>query len=167
MLSTSPTTTHSLRVSRPSSSHALYAPLRPSHSLPLHIHIPSHLFPISSVVASPFVAWASNSGPSTRFARQPHSLSALGWVLIRVSSRRAIVGTWISLAPSSSNLVSYHPTFACGTGLAPTHNRKTYFVLDRLFSSLFLATCFVHIVAILMTGIMIYHIRSKYTAVGE
>ena len=30
-----------------------------------------------------------------------------------------------------------------------------------------LATCFVHIVAILMTGIMIYHIRSKYTAVGK
>jgi hypothetical protein len=29
------------------------------------------------------------------------------------------------------------------------------------------ATCFVHIVAILMTGIMIYHIRSKYTAVGK
>ena len=30
-----------------------------------------------------------------------------------------------------------------------------------------LATCFVHIVAILMTAIMIYHIRSKYTAVGR
>ena len=30
-----------------------------------------------------------------------------------------------------------------------------------------LATSFVHIVAIIMTGIMIYHIRSKYTAVGE
>lgn len=29
------------------------------------------------------------------------------------------------------------------------------------------ATCFVHIVAIIMTAIMIYHIRSKYTAVGE
>ena len=28
------------------------------------------------------------------------------------------------------------------------------------------ATCFVHIVAIVMTAIMIYHIRSKYTAVG-
>jgi hypothetical protein len=30
-----------------------------------------------------------------------------------------------------------------------------------------LATCFVHVVAIMMTGIMIYHIRSKYTAVGK
>lgn len=30
-----------------------------------------------------------------------------------------------------------------------------------------LATCFVHIVAIIMTAIMIYHIRSKYTAVGR
>jgi hypothetical protein len=29
------------------------------------------------------------------------------------------------------------------------------------------STCFVHIVAIIMTGIMIYHIRSKYTAVGR
>jgi len=29
------------------------------------------------------------------------------------------------------------------------------------------ATCFIHIVAILMTGIMIYHVRSKYTAVGR
>lgn len=29
------------------------------------------------------------------------------------------------------------------------------------------ATCFVHIVAIIMTAIMILHIRSKYTAVGE
>lgn len=30
-----------------------------------------------------------------------------------------------------------------------------------------LATSFVHIVAIIMTIIMIIHIRSKYTAVGE
>jgi hypothetical protein len=30
-----------------------------------------------------------------------------------------------------------------------------------------IATCFVHIVAIIMTAIMIFHIRSKYTAVGE
>jgi hypothetical protein len=29
------------------------------------------------------------------------------------------------------------------------------------------STCFVHIVAIIMTGIMILHIRSKYTAVGR
>ncbi|KAF8499033.1 chitin synthase export chaperone [Russula emetica] len=29
------------------------------------------------------------------------------------------------------------------------------------------STCFVHFVAIMMTGIMIYHIRSKYTAVGR
>ncbi|KAI3611904.1 chitin synthase export chaperone [Moniliophthora roreri] len=29
------------------------------------------------------------------------------------------------------------------------------------------STCFIHIVAIIMTAIMIYHIRSKYTAVGR
>ena len=41
--------------------------------------------------------------------------------------------------------------------------------LDSLNSRLtgLLATCFVHIVAIIMTAIMILHIRSKYTAVGE
>lgn len=30
-----------------------------------------------------------------------------------------------------------------------------------------LATCFVHIAALGMTGIMLYHVRSKYTAVGR
>ena len=40
-------------------------------------------------------------------------------------------------------------------------------VLTILFSPHALATCFVHVVAIMMTGIMIYHIRSKYTAVGK
>jgi hypothetical protein len=29
------------------------------------------------------------------------------------------------------------------------------------------ATCFIHIAALVMTAIMVYHIRSKYTAVGE
>ena len=37
----------------------------------------------------------------------------------------------------------------------------------QLEADSFLATCFVHIVAIIMTAIMILHIRSKYTAVGE
>ena len=39
--------------------------------------------------------------------------------------------------------------------------------LDAQFESVPAATCFVHIVAMIMTGIMIYHIRSKYTAVGR
>ena len=38
---------------------------------------------------------------------------------------------------------------------------------ERLKLLLLAATCFVHIVAIIMTAIMIYHIRSKYTAVGR
>jgi Chitin synthase export chaperone len=53
---------------------------------------------------------------------------------------------------------------------APLVLSKRSFVLTGLpvsFSSHALATCFVHVVAILMTGIMIYHIRSKYTAVGK
>ena len=48
---------------------------------------------------------------------------------------------------------------------------KRNFVLTGLsffsFSPHASATCFVHVVAIMMTGIMIYHIRSKYTAVGK
>ena len=41
-------------------------------------------------------------------------------------------------------------------------------MIDCLFFYVLLtATCFVHIVAIIMTGIMILHIRSKYTAVGR
>ncbi|PWN49928.1 chitin synthase export chaperone, partial [Violaceomyces palustris] len=32
---------------------------------------------------------------------------------------------------------------------------------------LFSATCFIHIAALIMTAIMVYHIRSKYTAVGR
>lgn len=30
-----------------------------------------------------------------------------------------------------------------------------------------LATCFIHIVAIFMTAIMLYHVRTKYTAIGK
>ena len=41
-------------------------------------------------------------------------------------------------------------------------------VLASLLTNVLLsATCFIHIVAIIMTIIMILHIRSKYTAVGE
>lgn len=29
------------------------------------------------------------------------------------------------------------------------------------------ATCFVHIIALVMAGIMLFHVRSKYTAVGR
>ena len=45
---------------------------------------------------------------------------------------------------------------------------STCFPIDDCLNLLLLsATCFVHIVAICMTAIMIYHIRSKYTAVGR
>lgn len=43
---------------------------------------------------------------------------------------------------------------------------KNNIVLFGVSSLGYTATCFVHIVAILMTVIMILHIRSKYTAVG-
>jgi hypothetical protein len=41
-----------------------------------------------------------------------------------------------------------------------------WFCIDITFDGP-IAACFVHIVAIIMTAIMILHIRSKYTAVGE
>lgn len=50
--------------------------------------------------------------------------------------------------------------------VAPLPLRSTWPSL-LLILSLHPATCFVHIVAIIMTAIMIIHIRSKYTAVGE
>jgi hypothetical protein len=39
--------------------------------------------------------------------------------------------------------------------------------LNRFIALYFTAACFIHIVAIIMTIIMILHIRSKYTAVGK
>lgn len=51
---------------------------------------------------------------------------------------------------------------------SPSPTLFWWLALSRCLSSslTLLATCFVHIVAIFMTGIMIFHIRSKYTAVG-
>lgn len=42
-----------------------------------------------------------------------------------------------------------------------------YLYLSLFFFSLLLATLVIDIVAIIMAAIMIYHIRSKYTAVGK
>ena len=50
--------------------------------------------------------------------------------------------------------------------LAPTTFSFLVIKIDLVFV-LLTATCFVHIVAIIMTIIMILHIRSKYTAVGR
>ncbi|KAG8935903.1 Chitin synthase, class 7 [Tulasnella sp. 418] len=50
-------------------------------------------------------------------------------------------------------------------GVEPTcYSRNVEIARSLIFQP---ATCFVHIVAIIMTGIMIYHVRSKYTAVGR
>jgi len=46
-------------------------------------------------------------------------------------------------------------------------SKRNFVLTGLLFFPHALATCFVHVVAIMMTGIMIYHIRSKYTAVGK
>ncbi|KAG1829979.1 chitin synthase III catalytic subunit-domain-containing protein [Suillus fuscotomentosus] len=52
-----------------------------------------------------------------------------------------------------------------GEGVEPTcYSRNVQIGQTLIFQP---STCFVHIVAIIMTAIMIYHIRSKYTAVGR
>lgn len=54
---------------------------------------------------------------------------------------------------------------ASGQGIEPNcYSRNVQIGSTLIFQP---STCFVHIVAILMTAIMIYHIRSKYTAVGR
>ncbi|KIM52140.1 hypothetical protein SCLCIDRAFT_1224018 [Scleroderma citrinum Foug A] len=52
-----------------------------------------------------------------------------------------------------------------GQGIEPNcYSRNVQIGSTLIFQP---STCFVHIVAILMTAIMIYHIRCKYTAVGR
>ncbi|KZT43425.1 hypothetical protein SISSUDRAFT_694591 [Sistotremastrum suecicum HHB10207 ss-3] len=52
-----------------------------------------------------------------------------------------------------------------GQGVEPTcYSRNVQVGGTLIFQP---STCFVHIVAIIMTAIMIYHVRSKYTAVGR
>ncbi|KZT61849.1 hypothetical protein CALCODRAFT_328073 [Calocera cornea HHB12733] len=57
------------------------------------------------------------------------------------------------------------PLVGTAQGIEPTcYSRNVEVAGNLIFQP---ATCFVHIVAILMTAIMIYHIRVKYTAVGR
>jgi len=57
------------------------------------------------------------------------------------------------------------PLIGTAQGIEPScYSRNVEIGGNLLFQP---ATCFIHIVAIIMTGIMIFHIRSKYTAVGR
>ncbi|KAG8894606.1 Chitin synthase, class 7 [Tulasnella sp. 403] len=57
------------------------------------------------------------------------------------------------------------PLVQSDQGVEPTcYSRNVEINKTLLFQP---ATCFIHIVAIFMTGIMIFHVRSKYTAVGR
>ncbi|ETW87721.1 hypothetical protein HETIRDRAFT_407264 [Heterobasidion irregulare TC 32-1] len=57
------------------------------------------------------------------------------------------------------------PLVGTDQGIEPTcYSRNVDIAGTLIFQP---STCFVHIVAIIMTAIMIYHIRSKYTAVGR
>ena len=85
-----------------------------------------------------------------QFVTQLPLSSARYLALHKASSRHVTAEMFRFRPPSFSNLVSF---FCCVDVLSST---KTI-----------VATCFVHIVAILMTAIMILHVRSKYTAVGK
>jgi len=57
------------------------------------------------------------------------------------------------------------PLLGSDQGIEPTcYSRNVEIGGTLIFQP---STCFIHIVAIIMTAIMIYHIRSKYTAVGR
>jgi len=57
------------------------------------------------------------------------------------------------------------PLVGSEQGIEPTcYSRNVQVAGTLIFQP---STCFVHIVAIIMTAIMIYHVRSKYTAVGR
>jgi hypothetical protein len=111
--------------------------LRLLHAPPVRHAYPTcflHTYPLPSLspsLPSPLsaTAWASSLGHSIAFARQPRSSFALYWAPIRVSSQHAIVETWISLAPSSSNLVSFSSIFAKVASPGPV---KRNFVLTDL-----------------------------------
>ena len=79
--------------------------------LPAHLHHSLLSFPFLSPLST--TAWASSLGHSIAFARQPRLSFALYWAPIRVSNQHVIVGMWISLAHSSSNLVSFFPPPFC------------------------------------------------------
>jgi len=57
------------------------------------------------------------------------------------------------------------PLIGSDHGIEPTCYSRNVEISGRLFFQP--STCFVHVVALIMTAIMIFHIRSKYTAVGR
>lgn len=72
-------------------------------------------------------------------------------------------GSFDSLCETAALVVC--PLLGSDQGIEPTcYSRNVDVGGTLLFQP---ATLFVHIVAIVMTAIMIYHIRSKYTAVGR
>ena len=74
-----------------------------------------------------------------------------------VGTAQGVVPTCYSRNVDIGSTLIFQP---CKSFFSIPHN-----MIDRLLWHT--ATCFVHIVAIIMTAIMILHIRSKYTAVGR
>ncbi|KAF9017543.1 chitin synthase export chaperone [Hymenopellis radicata] len=72
-------------------------------------------------------------------------------------------GSFDSICESAALVVC--PLVGTDQGIVPTCYSRNVLVGGTLIFQP--STCFIHIVAIIMTGIMIYYIRSKYTAVGR
>lgn len=72
-------------------------------------------------------------------------------------------GSFNSLCETAALVVC--PLIGTDQGIEPTCYSRNVDVGGTLIFQP--STCFVHLVAIIMTAIMIYHIRSKYTAVGR
>ncbi|KAJ7593886.1 chitin synthase export chaperone [Mycena floridula] len=72
-------------------------------------------------------------------------------------------GSFNSLCETAALVVC--PLIGTDQGIEPScYSRNVEIGKTLIFQP---STCFVHIVALVMTAIMIYHIRSKYTAVGR
>ncbi|KDQ49590.1 hypothetical protein JAAARDRAFT_42761 [Jaapia argillacea MUCL 33604] len=72
-------------------------------------------------------------------------------------------GSFDSICQTAALVVC--PLVGSSQGIEPTcYSRNVQIGSTLLFQP---STCFIHIVAIIMTAIMIFHIRSKYTAVGR
>jgi hypothetical protein len=112
---TSPTATKPAPVGKPASPTSLTPPIVPL-TFSSTYYTQTLSFPLHISAIAPTVAWVSSLGPSIVSARLLRWLYALYWVPIRVSSHHAIVGTWISLAPSFSNLVSRYSPSASAAG---------------------------------------------------
>jgi Chitin synthase export chaperone len=66
-----------------------------------------------------------------------------------------------------NSTVIFQPGERVAWSSACLHSNGPMFLSLLTLTSCIAATCVIHIAALVMTAVMVYHIRSKYTAVGE